>query len=129
MSPSSMSATISSRRRRFFFCSSRRRHTRFKCDWSSDVCSSDLCWLHGMLKVSKRYLLQVAARNLGLIMRKLFGMGTPRGLQKEGGATSPAYLLMLTLWRALQPIRKLVVAFDIAALPNEPRPRAPAPAT
>src|SRR6185369_2003382 len=23
--------------------SSRRRHTRFKCDWSSDVCSSDLC--------------------------------------------------------------------------------------
>src|SRR2546430_5034192 len=28
---------------RFFF-SSRRRHTRFDCDWSSDVCSSDL-WL------------------------------------------------------------------------------------
>src|SRR5260370_34829674 len=24
------------------FFSSRRRHTRFKCDWSSDVCSSDL---------------------------------------------------------------------------------------
>src|SRR5467141_4349571 len=26
----------------FFFFSSRRRHTTFKCDWSSDVCSSDL---------------------------------------------------------------------------------------
>src|SRR5882762_8485775 len=26
----------------FFFFSSRRRHTIFKCDWSSDVCSSDL---------------------------------------------------------------------------------------
>src|SRR5260370_18554798 len=26
----------------FFFFSSRRRHTRFKYDWSSDVCSSDL---------------------------------------------------------------------------------------
>src|SRR5207237_4993020 len=25
-----------------FVFSSRRRHTRFKCDWSSDVCSSDL---------------------------------------------------------------------------------------
>src|SRR2546430_297195 len=25
----------------FFFFSSRRRHTRFDCDWSSDVCSSD----------------------------------------------------------------------------------------
>src|SRR2546430_12560901 len=26
----------------FFFFASRRRHTRFDCDWSSDVCSSDL---------------------------------------------------------------------------------------
>src|SRR6266478_3967588 len=25
-----------------FFFSSKRRHTRFDCDWSSDVCSSDL---------------------------------------------------------------------------------------
>src|SRR5882762_10514735 len=33
----------------FFFFSSRRRHTRFKCDWSSDVCSSDL-----ILKPSER---------------------------------------------------------------------------
>src|SRR5256886_2870521 len=30
------------RRLMFFFFSSRRRHTRFDCDWSSDVCSSDL---------------------------------------------------------------------------------------
>src|SRR2546430_3158006 len=30
---------------RFFFFSSRRRHTRFDCDWSSDVCSSDLIHL------------------------------------------------------------------------------------
>src|SRR5256886_6127035 len=31
----------------YFFFSSRRRHTRFDCDWSSDVCSSDLTmsWL------------------------------------------------------------------------------------
>src|SRR5699024_12152778 len=28
-----------------FFFSSRRRHTRSKRDWSSDVCSSDLCGL------------------------------------------------------------------------------------
>src|SRR5688500_19970898 len=26
-----------------FFFSSRRRHTRLQGDWSSDVCSSDLC--------------------------------------------------------------------------------------
>src|SRR5699024_11692297 len=34
----------------FFFFSSRRRHTRSKRDWSSDVCSSDLCVLYvGMI--------------------------------------------------------------------------------
>src|SRR2546430_10083134 len=32
----------SSRSADMFFFSSRRRHTRFDCDWSSDVCSSDL---------------------------------------------------------------------------------------
>src|SRR2546427_5631729 len=41
-----------------FFFSSRRRHTRFDCDWSSDVCSSDLCanWAtarEGALKVKE----------------------------------------------------------------------------
>src|SRR4030066_834760 len=35
----------------FFFFSSRRRHTRFKCDWSSDVCSSDL-WFIPMIRMS-----------------------------------------------------------------------------
>src|SRR6266568_5713135 len=30
------------RMRDVFFFSSRRRHTRWNCDWSSDVCSSDL---------------------------------------------------------------------------------------
>jgi hypothetical protein len=52
------------------------------------------CWLHGLLTISKRYLLQVAARNLGLIMRKLFGMGTPKSLQKEGGLAALVYLLI-----------------------------------
>src|SRR5256886_10313449 len=34
-----------------FFFSSRRRHTRFDCDWSSDVCSSDLLLIisHGKI--------------------------------------------------------------------------------
>src|SRR2546430_4311929 len=34
----------------FFFFSSRRRHTRFDCDWSSDVCSSDLIlWIDALV--------------------------------------------------------------------------------
>src|SRR5205085_8184976 len=34
----------------YFFFSSRRRHTRFDCDWSSDVCSSDLISLWRYIK-------------------------------------------------------------------------------
>src|SRR3989475_6346189 len=41
-----MFASVTVRRCVFFF-SSRRRHTRFDCDWSSDVCSSDLQRLVG----------------------------------------------------------------------------------
>jgi transposase len=41
-------------------------------------------WLHGIEKVQKRYLIAAVARNLGLVMRKLFGIGTPRGLQAAG---------------------------------------------
>jgi DDE family transposase len=66
------------------------------------------CWLHGMLQVSKRYLIQVAARNLGLIMRKLYGIGTPRGLQKGTQAAAPAYLLVFVP-------RRLVDVFQFAA--------------
>src|SRR5882762_11526713 len=36
----------------FFFFSSRRRHTRFKCDWSSDVCSSDLPVASELMRMS-----------------------------------------------------------------------------
>src|SRR6266480_4639697 len=37
----------------FFFFSSRRRHTRLTCDWSSDVCSSDLSTLTHLGLVAK----------------------------------------------------------------------------
>ncbi|MHB1038145.1 MAG: transposase, partial [Pirellulales bacterium] len=42
-------------------------------------------WLCGIEKVQKRYLIAAVARNLGLVMRKLFGIGTPRGLQAGFG--------------------------------------------
>ena len=43
-------------------------------------------WLRGLANVTKRYVVQVAAHNLGLLMRKLFGIGKPRTLQ--GGDAS-----------------------------------------
>ena len=42
-------------------------------------------WLRGLENVTKRYVVQVAAHNLGLLMRKLFGIGKPRALQGGGG--------------------------------------------
>src|SRR5256886_9282390 len=42
-----------------FFFSSRRRHTRFDCDWSSDVCSSDLVTPRGARKLGERALVRV----------------------------------------------------------------------
>ena len=36
-------------------------------------------WLRGLENVQKRYLIHVAGYNLGLLMRKLIGYGTPKG--------------------------------------------------
>lgn len=57
------------------------------------------CWLTGLAKVTKRYLLQAAARNLGLILRKLFGMGTPRGLQTEGALALLVHFVIIVMPR------------------------------
>src|SRR5450631_2223994 len=46
----------------FCFFSSRRRHTSLTCDWSSDVCSSDLESVAGHLDTAKQ-LREQAARS------------------------------------------------------------------
>jgi transposase len=55
-------------------------------------------WLHGLEKVQKRYSIAAMARNLGLLMRKVFGIGTPRGLQAVRGLVS----LVLFAWIHIQ---------------------------
>jgi transposase len=55
-------------------------------------------WLRGFDRVSKRYMLQVAARNLGLILRKLFGIGTPRSLQGFGGLVCALHFVIWSVW-------------------------------
>lgn len=40
--------------------------------------------LRGLYDVGKRWLVHMAGRNLGVLMRKLGGVGTPRSLQSEG---------------------------------------------
>src|SRR6266480_4289709 len=43
----------------FFFFSSRRRHTRLTCDWSSDVCSSDLGFALGAVAPPQVFTLKL----------------------------------------------------------------------
>jgi transposase len=66
-------------------------------------------WLRGRENLQKRYLVHVAAYNLGLVMRQLIGAGTPREL-----AARSARLLCL-----LDPERGLLV---ILILPPDARP-------
>jgi transposase len=54
-------------------------------------------WLWGLTDVTKRYVVQVASHNLGLLMRKLFGVGKPRTLQGAGGLLVGAALLLYWL--------------------------------
>lgn len=49
-------------------------------------------WLRGLEKVNKRYSMTVAAHNLGLMMRNLFGSGKPR--QSVAGLASVCQLII-----------------------------------
>jgi hypothetical protein len=60
-------------------------------------------------KVRKRYLISAAAHNLGVLMRVLFNMDTPRGLQQFAndlaGIVSPLYLARLIM-AAFKPVSR-----------------------
>jgi len=62
-------------------------------------------WLHGIEKVSKRYLMSAMAHNLGLVMRALFGMGTARSLQGRNGIADYLYLMLFNTWTTFERLR------------------------
>src|SRR2546430_5649145 len=75
----------------YFFFSSRRRHTRFDCDWSSDVCSSDLDGgLHPHPR--RRALLRIAQAGPAVVLSspkpavELAGIASELGKKLDGRA-------------------------------------------
>src|SRR5207237_7530114 len=76
-----------------FFFSSRRRHTRFKCDWSSDVCSSDL-------RAARYSLSVIDAAELGFDRNNLLLVT----ISSTGAAATPAANIAL-LDRMLDAVR------------------------
>ena len=75
-------------------------------------------WLRGLVNVAKRYAVQVAAHNLGLLMRKLFGMGKPRTLQGGSGRSAGAFGWWYWLqgrWAGHSYCRMVLLCLDTAA--------------
>ena len=74
-------------------------------------------WLHGLEKVQKRYSIAAMARNLGLLMRKVFGIGTPRGLQAAGGLASFASFVWIHIHGLLRRLYPLQSSARVAEIP------------
>lgn len=74
-------------------------------------------WLRGIEKVRKRYLIAAAAHNLGRLMRELFGIGTPRGLQGAAGLLAAMFCalrhIQLTLLTRLQRLVTVLTHYDL----------------
>ena len=59
-------------------------------------------WLRGIDKVKKRWILCAAARNLGVVLRQLFGIGTARALQGALGLALRVQIACLAMLTRLQ---------------------------
>jgi hypothetical protein len=69
-------------------------------------------WLRGTEDVQKRYLVTLAGRNLTVLMRVLFGIGTPRSLQGLAAAAFAAIrALVLALSKLHTILRRALVSF------------------
>jgi hypothetical protein len=82
--------------------------------------------LRGLIDVAKRYLMYVAGRNLGVIMRAIFGIGTPKSLQTEGEASPCAVFAWLA---TVPPCLRRRIGVLVIYLTHEPDRAAPTPVT
>src|SRR5688572_31492612 len=67
----------------FFFFSSRRWHTRFDCDWSSDVCSSDLLLERRDARVEHLAFARVLDATVQIAKRQAAGVHVERLVSDE----------------------------------------------
>jgi transposase len=67
--------------------------------------------LRGHPNIVKRLLIHAGGFNLGLIMRQVFGVGTPRGLQ---GRLAAAMAVVVALWTLVDDLRITIRAQRVA---------------
>ena len=81
-------------------------------------------WVRGEENVAKRYVIQAAAFNLGLLMRKLIGVGKPRCLQGHAGLLAALAALIATTRAILDAIRvdtsRMSIPMFVASLFQRP---------
>src|SRR3989344_6410581 len=82
------------------FFSSRRRHTRLTCDWSSDVCSSDLAVLRGLARRDEEES----------VLARVVGEQRGRELVVHAIATRLVTRVLLVVEQAVSLQRRAVVA-------------------
>src|SRR2546430_5577005 len=95
----------------FFFFSSRRRHTRFDCDWSSDVCSSDLFSFRADYSENDKSALKEKQQELLRLILPAYRDAASRGQIEI--STTPFY----------HPILPLICDSDVARIANPGTPR------
>jgi hypothetical protein len=90
-----------------------------------DIGGTRRSWLKGVIDVTKRYLIAVAAHNLGTIMRKLFGIGKPKTLQDGNALAGLGFLAQLLGLLALRRLAAIATMcrFLLASLAPSPRLR------
>src|SRR2546430_6322286 len=108
-----------------FFFSSRRRHTRFDCDWSSDVCSSDLS------RFVQRYRQSVASAIVRSGATNRSGLSALMKLNHHrAGSGEPLVLIhgIGSRWQMWEPVlgaveaEREVIALDLPGFAGSPPP-------
>ena len=76
-------------------------------------------FLRGHSNILKRLLIHVCGANLGLLMRQLIGVGTPRSLQGRVAAVFTALIgLLAELWERARPLWARTLPDPTASLDN-----------
>src|SRR5256886_12512994 len=97
----------------YFFFSSRRRHTRFDCDWSSDVCSSDLATVDQHTSVVLSWAHPEFRASAMATDGSVVGIAAPHGAEGPG-----VWLLELqgVLYRQRVPVGTVIVTSGLGGI-------------
>src|SRR5205809_391029 len=103
----------------FFFFSSRRRHTRCSRDWSSDVCSSDLLDIAGIVGLAKGKQVDAIHPGYGFLSENA---AFARACEKAGMTFIGPPANLLELLGDKTAARRLATSAGVPVLPGTERP-------